>query len=145
MFRLWLWINWYNYFQSKDFDLFKRTLRNLWWFFDPKLTQNCVKLGNKYQCISWYAIFCEYNINLNHLKVTQLLTLWNQIIQHKVIFFIIWHPGDKNLRRYNFPWIFLLGLSLGENQDPKKECKQKTALLQNCSSLVIFLAIFEVD
>ena len=59
-----------------------------------------------------------------------------------MIFFIIWYPGDENLKKYNFPWTFLLGLFLGENQDLKTEFKQKIALLQNCSRLVIFLAVF---
>ena len=49
---------------------------------------------------------------------------------------------DENLKKYDFPWTFFLELFFGENQDPKEEFKQKTTLLQNCSRLVIFLAVF---
>ena len=60
-----------------------------------------------------------------------------------MIFFIIWYPGDENLKKYNFLLTFLSGLFIGENQeDPKEEFKQKTELLQNYSRLVIFLAVF---
>ena len=48
---------------------------------------------------------------------------------------------DENLKKYDFPWTFFLELFFGENQDPKEEFKQKTTLLQNCSRLVIFLAV----
>ena len=49
---------------------------------------------------------------------------------------------DENLKKYDFPWTFFLELFFGKNQDPKEEFKQKTTLLQNCSRLVIFLAVF---
>ena len=43
------------------------------------------------------------------------------------------------ISREHFSWDFFFG----ENQDPKEEFNQKAALLQKCSRLVIFLAVFK--